>query len=288
MRGGGEVDRRLRAPVADAMEAGKGAVGEVDPHGRRLAIEGCGHDPVSGLLMEAVSPAALLVLGHGAGAPMTHPFMEELARALARRGISTLRYNFAYVEAGRRRPDPVRRLLAVVDSALRAGRECAGDLPLFAGGKSMGGRMTSMLIADRAIAASLMARNSDGVSSPPAASGSGPLPEALEIPSGLVFFGFPLHPAGRPASERGDHLDQVPCPMLFHQGTRDRLADRALIGELNVRLAPRSTLHSIHGGDHSFTPLKRLGRTLDEILADVAALTRLWTDRVAATKRAAP
>ena len=133
--------------------------GGVPGTGHRLTIEGEGHPPVSGVMVEAPDPAGLLVLGHGAGAPMTHPFMEALAQALSAEGVSTLRYNFAYTEAGRRRPDPLRRLLAVVSSAVQAGRERAEGLPLFAGGKSMGGRMTSMLVADRAP----RARNAPGM-----------------------------------------------------------------------------------------------------------------------------
>ena len=229
--------------------------------GHRLTIEGEGHPPVSGVMVEAPAPAGLLVLGHGAGAPMTHPFMEALALALSAEGISTLRYNFAYAEAGRRRPDHLRRLLAVVASALRSGRECADGLPLLAGGKSMGGRMTSMLVAERASGA-----NADD-------SGA-----AL---AGLVFFGFPLHAPGRRGSERGEHLADVPCPMLFHQGTRDRLADLNLLRPLLEQVGPRATLHVVEGGDHSLGVLKRSGKTLDDVLAEVAAVTARWAARVA-------
>ncbi len=241
---------------------GRGEESDPEPHGHRLAIEGDGHPPVSGIMVEAADPAALLVLGHGAGAPMTHPFMEALALALSASGISTLRYNFAYAEAGRRRPDRAPRLLAVVASAMRAGRRLAGGLPLLAGGKSMGGRMTSTLVAER----------------PPA---------RLLPPAGLVFFGFPLHAPGRPATERGDHLARVPCPMLFHQGTRDRLADLALLGPLLDRLGAGAELHVVDGGDHSLNPLKRSGRTLEGVLADVAGVTRRWLDRIAAASGAA-
>ena len=165
----------------------RGEESDAEPLGHRLAIEGEGHAPVSGIMVEAADPVALLVLGHGAGAPMTHPFMEALALALSAEGISTLRYNFAYMEAGRRRPDHLRRLLAVVASALQAGRERAVGVPLFAGGKSMGGRMTSTLVA----------RGTD------------------TAPDGLVFFGFPLHAPGKRGSERGEHLARVQrsaCP----------------------------------------------------------------------------
>ena len=183
---------------------------------------------------------------------MTHPFMEALAHALAAERISTLRYNFAYMEAGRRRPDYIRRLLAVVASALRTGRECANGLPLFAGGKSMGGRMTSTLVAERAAA------------------------DTREELSGLVLFGFPLHAPGRHESVRGEHLALVRCPMLFHQGTRDRLADLGLLRPLLEEIGLRADLHVVEGGDHSFNMLKRSGRTLDDALAEVALATRRW------------
>ena len=237
-----------------------------------MVIEGKGHTPVSGLLTEARSPSCLLVLGHGAGAPMTHPWMEAAAEALAGEGISTLRYNFQYMEAGRRRPDHLRRLLAVVASALRAGRECANGLPVFAGGKSMGGRMSSTLVAERARAAALV--GADAVGRPQAGD--------AEYTAGLVFLGFPLHAPGRRESVRGDHLMHVPCPMLFHQGTRDRLADLELLRPLLERVGPRATLHILDGGDHSLKMLKRSGRTQDDVLAEVARVTREWVDTVLA------
>ena len=243
--------------------------------GRHVAIEGEGHPPVSGIVVEAADAAALLVLGHGAGAPMTHPFMERLAAALAAEGISTLRYNFAYMEAGRKRPDYIRKLLAVVRSALGAGRECAAGLPLLAGGKSMGGRMTSTLVAEGVSA---------GESAAPGQL-AGAAPDALR---GLVFFGFPLHAPGRRESVRGDHLADVPCPMLFHQGTRDRLADLDLLRPLLERIGPRATLHVVEGGDHSLGMLKRSGRTQDEVLAEVARITRRWADGVLAGTGKAP
>ena len=239
-----------------------------------MVIEGKGHAPVSAMITEARSPSSLLVLGHGAGAPMTHPWMEALAEALAEEGVSTLRYNFQYMEVGRRRPDPVRRLLAVVASALRAGRECAHGLPLFAGGKSMGGRMTSTLVSRRARALALLgaetaARRHTGHAA---------------VPAGLVFFGFPLHAPGRRESVRGDHLMHIPCPMLFHQGTRDRLADLSLLRPLLERVGPQATLHVLEGGDHSLNMLKRSGRTLDDVLAEAARLTRKWVAEVLAAR----
>lgn len=243
---------------------------------------------MSGILVEAAEPVALLVLGHGAGAPMTHPFMERLAAALAGEGISTLRYNFAYAEAGRKRPDHIRRLLAVVKSALSAGRECAGELPLLAGGKSMGGRMTSTLVAEDASRAESAA---DARAQRAGAAGSGGEQSARAVPGdlrGLVFFGFPLHAPGRRESVRGDHLADVPCPMLFHQGTRDRLADLDLLRPLLERIGPRATLHVVEGGDHSLGMLKRSGRTQDEVLAEVVRITRRWADGVLAGTDQAP
>ncbi len=257
------------------MNSGVGE-GGVQGTGHRLTIEGEGHPPVSAVMVEAPAPAGLLVLGHGAGAPMTHPFMEALALALSAEGISTLRYNFAYTEAGRRRPDHLRRLLAVVASALHAGRGCADGLPLFAGGKSMGGRMTSTLVADRAAGA-----RADDAAAP------GRLADPTAALAGLVFFGFPLHAPGRRGTERGEHLADVPCPMLFHQGTRDRLADLALLGPLLEQVGPRATLHVVEGGDHSLGMLKRSGRTRDDVLAEVAAVTARWAERVAVAGAAA-
>lgn len=241
--------------VTEGLGGGEGAAAG---HCGRITIDGGGHPPVSGIMVEADAAAALLVLGHGAGAPMTHPFMEALASALAARGISTLRYNFAYAEAGRRRPDHVRKLLAVVGSALRAGHRHAGGLPLLAGGKSMGGRMTSTLVADQA---------QRGPGTPAGV-------------AGLVFFGFPLHAPGRRGTERGEHLAHVPCPMLFHQGTRDRLADLDLLRPLLDHVGPRATLHVVDGGDHSLGMLKRSGRTTDDVLAEVAGVTARWAARI--------
>ncbi|MDE2796855.1 MAG: alpha/beta hydrolase [Gemmatimonadota bacterium] len=261
-----------------------------------MVIEGKGHTPVSGLLTEARSPTCLLVLGHGAGAPMTHPWMEAAAEALAAEGISTLRYNFQYAEAGRKRPDHLRRLLAVVASALRAGEECANGLPLFAGGKSMGGRMSSTLVAERARAAALVGADAigrplrsadefrtDRHPNPARTMSAGTKGGDAECPAGLVFLGFPLHAPGRRESVRGDHLMHVPRPMLFHQGTRDRLADLELLRPLLERVGPHATLHVLEGGDHSLRMLKRLGRTQEDVLAEVARVTRSWVDTVLGT-----
>jgi len=220
--------------------------------------------------------------------------MEAAAEALAAEGISTLRYNFQYMETGRKRPDYLRRLLAVVASALRAGEECANGLPLFAGGKSMGGRMSSTLVAERARAAALVGADAIGrplQSVDESRAHRRPSTERAfsqssggdaECPAGLVFLGFPLHAPGRRESVRGDHLMHVPCPMLFHQGTRDRLADLELLRPLLERVGPHATLHVLEGGDHSLKMLKRSGRTREDVLAEVARVTRKWVDAVVA------
>ncbi len=265
-----------RARVRDAQGSAR------DAPARALVVAGEGHSPVAGLLAEADPASCLLVLGHGAGAPMTHPFMEDLSAALAAEGVSVLRFNFQYAQEGRRRPDPLRRLLAVAASALVAGRHAAADLPLFAGGKSMGGRMLSELAARQAEpptsepAAGAPAPVGEAAPSVPAPS-SDPLHSQLPNVAGLVFFGFPLHPPGRPGTARGDHLARVPCPMLFHQGDRDRLADLALLRPVLDRLGAKASLRVVEGGDHSFKTPKRLGRDQADVLGEMARETAAWT-----------
>jgi len=185
---------------------------------------------------------AAFVFAHGAGAGMRHAFMEAASEALADRCIATFRYQFPYMEAGGRRPSPRGVLLATVRSALAAATRQAGELPLLAGGKSMGGRMTSQAAAEE------------------------PLPGVR----GLVFVGFPLHPAGRPGSERAEHLADVGVPMLFLQGTRDKLADLELLRPVCESLGARARLHVEEGADHGFHVLKRSGRSDDEVLASLA------------------
>jgi predicted alpha/beta-hydrolase family hydrolase len=209
---------------------------------------------VSALLALPGSARALLVLGHGAGAGMTHPFLEAAAEALAAEGIGSLRYQFPYFERGSRRPDPRPVLLATVRGAVElAGRE-AGGLPLLAGGKSMGGRMTSLAAAD----------------------------ERLEGVRGIVFFGFPLHAAGKPSGERGEHLRSIPLPLLFLQGTRDRLADLSLLRPLCTELGNRATLHVVDDADHSFHMTKRSGRTDEEVMGELAGVVSSWASRAVA------
>jgi predicted alpha/beta-hydrolase family hydrolase len=188
---------------------------------------------VSGLLDAPPGAQACYVFAHGAGAGMAHGFMEQIASGLAQRAIAVLRFQFPYMQQGSKRPDSAAVAQAAVRAAVRtAAHELAG-LPLFAGGKSYGGRMTSQAQAA----------------------------EPLENVRGLVFIGFPLHPAGKPAIARADHLAQVDVPMLFLQGTRDALADFDLIAAVTAKLGRRATLHAIEGADHSFNVLVRSGRT---------------------------
>lgn len=206
----------------------------------RIEVPGAGE--VSGLLHRPPATRGGLVLAHGAGAGMRHPFMETIAQWLADRGVATLRYQFPYMEAGRKRPDRAPVARATVRAAVSAAARELPDLPLFAGGKSFGGRMTSQAAAQA------------------------PLPGVR----GLVFLGFPLHAAGKPGVSRADHLDDVTVPMLFVQGTRDRLADLTLLKPVVEELGDRARLHVVDGGDHSFKVLKRSGRTDEEVMGEIA------------------
>jgi predicted alpha/beta-hydrolase family hydrolase len=200
------------------------------------------------LLVRPPDARALLVLAHGAGAGMRHPFLQSIAEALAAERVATLRYQFPYMEAGGRRPDPPAVAEAAVCVAVGKARAMAPDLPLFAGGKSFGGRMTSTAQAHAPL---------DGV-------------------GGLVFLGFPLHPAGRPGTARAAHLERVTIPMLFLQGTRDALAALDLMRPVCDHLGARATLHVVDGADHSFAVLKRSGRTHQEVLRELAGVTAAW------------
>jgi len=218
---------------------------------RRIRVADRGE--VSALLLAPARPSALYVLAHGAGAGMRHPFMEAIAQRLAARGIATLRYQFLYTEQGSRRPDPEPVLLATVRAAVAAGREAADGVPLLAGGKSMGGRMTS-----RAAAA-----------------------EPLEGVRALVFLGFPLHPAGQPGVSRAEHLSRVDLPMLFLQGTRDTLADLTLLAPIVEKLGKRAVLRVIEHADHGFHVLKRSGRTDEQVLDELATAIDEWREGLA-------
>ena len=203
---------------------------------------------VSGLLLQPSQARWLYVLAHGAGAGMRHRFMEAVARALAERNVATLRYQFPYTEAGRRSPDPPGILQATVRAAVATAADIVLGLPLLAGGKSLGGRMTS------------------------AAASRSPLTGVR----GLVFLGFPLHAPNRPGIERAEHLEAVSFPMLFLQGTRDALADLGLMQTVCERLGSRATLHVVEGGDHSFGVLKRSGRNEAEVIAELGDTIVEW------------
>ena len=216
----------------------------------RFAVEGAGE--VSAILVRPNAARWLLVLGHGAGAGMSHPFMGALAEELAAAGVATFRYQFPYMQERRRVPDSPAVLTATVVAVVRAAAEAAPGLPLLAGGKSMGGRMTSQAAAERPL---------DGV-------------------RGLVFFGFPLHPPKRPGTKRGEHLAKVGVPMLFLQGTRDELADLNLLRPITTKLGSQATLHIVEGADHSFHVLKKSGKSDAEVLGELAETTASWAKKL--------
>jgi predicted alpha/beta-hydrolase family hydrolase len=216
----------------------------------RFEVDGRGE--VSALLERPGNAQQLLVLAHGAGAGMTHSFMESLSTELASVGVATLRYQFPYMEERRRIPDAPAVLLATVRAAIRAASQAAPDLPLFAGGKSMGGRMTSQAAAERSL---------DGV-------------------RGLVFFGFPLHPPNRPGTTRAKHLAKVTVPMLFLQGTRDTFSDLKLLRPICTELRPQATLHIIKDADHSFRVLKSTRKTDLEVLRELVGTVSAWAEEI--------
>jgi predicted alpha/beta-hydrolase family hydrolase len=218
-----------------------------------VAIDVGDHEHVSGLLMMPDGARACYVLAHGAGAGMAHPFMAAAANGLAERGIATLRYQFPYMERGSKRPDTPRLAHAAVRGAVAEAARLLPDLPLVAGGKSFGGRMTS-----QAQAASPLA----GV-------------------RGIAFLGFPLHPAGKPSDERAEHLSKVRVPMLFLQGTRDNLADLALLQPLVKRLGARATLKVLADADHSFHVPAKTGRKDPEMMGEMLDAFAAWIDRLA-------
>ncbi|MDR3667652.1 MAG: alpha/beta hydrolase [Ignavibacteriaceae bacterium] len=207
---------------------------------------------VSGLLQLPKNYKALLLFAHGAGAPMNHPFMNNMANLLAEELIGTLRYNFPYTEKKVKRIDPLPILLATVKAAAVAGNEFAGEMPMLAGGKSMGGRMTSQAAASN----------------------------LLEGVRGLVFFGFPLHAPGKESTERAEHLFKVNVPMLFLQGTRDKLANPDLLKPIITKLGKKAELNMIEGADHSFHLLKSAVKSDDEVLKELAKKVRDWIDNI--------
>lgn len=207
-----------------------------------------GGETVSGLLLRPEGAKALYLFAHGAGAGMTHKAMESNAQGLAERGIATLRYQFLYMENGSKRPDPPRLAHAVVRAAAAEAVKLARDLPLFAGGRSFGGRMTSQTQADE------------------------PLPGVR----GLAFLGFPLHPAGKPGIERAEHLALIDVPMLFVSGSRDALAELDLLKPVVASLGDRATLHLVEHADHSFKVAAKSGRTAADAEAEALDVLAKW------------
>lgn len=218
----------------------------MNPKPVTIDIEGAGK--VSGLLTDVPKARAAWILAHGAGAGMGHPFMAAVAAGMAQRGIATLRYQFPYMEQGQKRPDVPRVAHAAVRSAVAAAERLLPGVALFAGGKSFGGRMTSQ------------------------AQAADPLPRVR----GLVFLGFPLHPAGKPGVERAEHLTSVGVPMLFVQGTRDELADLSLLRPVVERLGERATLVVAEAADHSLHVLKRSGRTDEQVMGEALDAAAAW------------
>lgn len=212
----------------------------------RIALPG-GH-AVSALLDRPGQARAAFVLAHGAGAGMQHAFLAGLAHSLAQRGVATLRFQFPFAEQGSKRPDAPTVAQSTIRSAVAEAARRLPGLPLFAGGKSFGGRMTSQAQAEAAL---------PGV-------------------RGLVFVGFPLHPASKPGIARAAHLQQVKVPMLFLQGTRDALADLGLMRQVTDRLGAGATLHVVEGADHAFHVLVRSGRTDAEVLDELVTTTVAW------------
>jgi len=209
---------------------------------------------VSGLLQAPPGARACYVLAHGAGAGMTHPFLTAFASEIAERGIATLRYQFPYMERGSKRPDSPKLAQATVRAAVVEASRLVPELPLFAGGKSFGGRMTSQ------------------------AQAASPLPGVC----GLGFLGFPLHPPGKPSDERAKHLPDVQIPMLFLQGSRDDFADLQLLQPLCERLGTRATLKLFQDADHSFHVPARTGRKDSDVRVELLAALTGWIEAVLA------
>jgi hypothetical protein len=218
---------------------------ETEPFGIEVASAGS----VSALLTLPHEPRACFVFAHGAGAGMTHAFMATVASGLAERGIATLRYQFPYMEKGSKRPDPPAIAHAAVRAAVATAAQHCQGLPLIAGGKSFGARMTSQSQAKAPLAGVI----------------------------GLAFFGFPLHPAGKPSIERADHLADVKIPMLFLQGTSDKLAELDLLKPVVKKLGARATLHLVDAADHSFHVPARSGRKDAEAMTEALDAFAAWS-----------
>lgn len=193
---------------------------------------------------------AQVLMTHGAGAPMQHPFMSTSARLMYERGLAVLQYNFLYMELGSKRPDQQKKTVSTIVQAIEF-QKGISELPLFVGGKSYGGRMSSWALAEN---------------------------PSLPV-SGLIYWGFPLHAPGRPSSDRANHLIDIVAPMLFIQGTRDSLADLNLLSPV-VSNTKAGELYIINEGDHSFKVPKRSGRTNEEVLVDLADKVKDWTQSI--------
>jgi len=204
---------------------------------------------VSALLMRPDGARHLLVLGHGASSNMRTPMLQTIAERLTEQNIATFRYNFPYSEKGGGR-NSVATCIATIRSAVAAAHEAAPDLPILAGGHSFSGRMTSTAASEAPI----------------------------ENVKGLVFFSFPLHPAGEPSTKRADHLAAVTVPMLFLSGTRDALAELDLLEPVVKNLGKQATLHLVDTADHSFKILKRSRTSNEDVFVELARATRTWTD----------
>jgi uncharacterized protein len=219
-----------------------------------LQIEIAPATRVSALLIHPPQARACYVFAHGAGAGMVYASMETIAAGLGERGIATLRYQFPYMEKASKRPDPPAVAHAAVRAAVKEAARCCPKLPLIAGGKSFGGRMTSQAQAKAAL---------PGV-------------------RGLAFLGFPLHPAGKPSVDRAKHLGDIRIPMLFLQGTRDALAELSLLEPVVKSLGQSATLHLVKEADHSFHVLARSGRNDREVMAEVLDAFAGWAGTVGA------
>jgi predicted alpha/beta-hydrolase family hydrolase len=228
------------------------ASGPLKANSQRLTIETGKFGPVSALLSRPDRPRACYVFAHGAGAGMTHFFMETFANGLYERGIASLRYQFPYMEKGGKRSDPPAIAQAAVRAAVDKAAEIFPGLDLIAGGKSFGGRMTSQ------------------------AQAAAPLPGVR----GLAFVGFPLHPVGKASTDRADHLTRIDIPMLFLQGSRDSLAEVTLIDGVMKRLGRLATLHLVDGADHSFHVLARSGRNDAEAMNEILDAFANWVGAI--------
>ena len=204
---------------------------------------------VSAILTQPEDANALIIMAHGAGAGINHPFMESVANLLFKRKLAVLRFNFPYMDEGKKRPDTKKKAISVIECVIRYA-DSAYEYPLFAGGKSFGGRMTSWAIA-----------------------------ESPDLPvHGLIYWGFPLHAPGKPSSERASHLKSLHIPMLFLQGTHDTLANPDLLTSL-IKDIPHASLFMEEGADHSFHVLKRSGRTDKEVLAEISDKVAEWISK---------